>query len=540
MTDHPDDALCRWQIPQPGGDALELNAKPGRITTFVGANGAGKSALGYWLQAHSGAANTRRLLAHRQLWLQDAGSTLSAGQRTQVMNSLKSYETRADSRWLDHGGAQRPNLALFDLLARLNDRNARVAELVDAGTPVDDISGQVERSILSRMNHLLEEARLGVRLRLGSDGSFEVPLDGFAYPVSRMSDGEKSAMLLAAEVLLADKDSVLIIDEPERHMHRSISASLIESLLRDRPDCHFILLTHDLELAAALRPPSAVAVVVRSCEWVGNDARAWDLFPLASNESIPADVRSAVLGGRYQIVFLEGAATSLDCRLISALYPDATLAPVGGCEEVIRAVKGLRSSEDLHWVEGSGLVDGDRRTPEEMDSLRRAGISVLDALEIESLYFLDRVLSAVADVQAADLDLDATKLLDEARSSAIDALAYDETIARLARSVSLTTVHRQVRDAVNDADISDETITLSLESPVAAEAAELRSLIDASDLEAIVRRFPIRDTPLPHRVARAMRFVSVDDYQRRVRQLVMSDDLLAELLRSVIGLQRVC
>jgi len=535
---HPgQDALSRWAIPlEEDGESLEIEALPGRVTTFVGANGSGKSALGYWLQANSGGVTCRRLLAHRQLWLQHAGSTLSAGQRTRTAQNLLQYERQADSRWMDHGAAQRPNLALFDLLAKLNERNARVADLVDAGTPVETISDQVEQSILSKMNRLMEDAGLGVRLRLAKDGSFEVAVGDVAYPVSQMSDGEKSAMLLGAEVLLAEESSVLIIDEPERHMHRSISAPLVESLLRERSDCHFVLLTHDLELAAALRPPSAEAVVVRSCRWVGEQVNAWDLFLVAGDEGVPDDVRAAVLGGRYRIVFLEGVASSLDFRLVSTVYPDATFAPTGGCEEVIRAVKGLRASKSLHWVEGRGLVDGDRRSDEEVAALRDAGIAVLGALEIESLYLLEQVMRAVAAAQAESLDLDAAALMDEARAVALDALNNDGTIGHLSRSVSLSSLQRQFRDAVNGADLSAGTISIEIESPAAAEEAKLRELIKSGDLDTIVRRFPIRDTPVPDRVARALRFASVDDYQRRVRQLATRDEVLLGELREVIGL----
>lgn len=534
--DHTDGALCSWTIPQVGGGSLEIEAIPGRVTTFVGANGAGKSALGYWLQANCGVAASRRLLAHRQLWLQHAGSTLSAGQRTQTAQNLRSYEAQADSRWMDHGAAQRPNLALFDLLAKLNERNARVADLVDTGTPLDEVRAQVEPSILSRMNRLMDEAGLGVRFRLADDGSFEVTGGDFVYPVSRMSDGEKSAMLLCAEVLLAETSSVLIIDEPERHIHRSISAPLVESLVRERSDCHFVLLTHDLELAAALRPPSATAVVVRSCQWEGETAVAWDLFLLEANEGVPDDVRTAVLGGRHQVVFLEGVASSLDFRLLSAVYPGATFAPIGGCEEVIRAVKGLRTSGSLHWVDGRGLVDGDRRSPEEESSLREAGIAVLGALEIESLYLLDQVMDAVAAAHGEDLGLDPAALIAKARSAALEALQNDGIIGHLSRSVALAAVQRQFRDAVNHADLGEATISVTIESPAAAEEAELRALIAAGDLEKIVRRYPIRDTPAPQRVARALRFASLDDYQRRVRQLAMREKPLADLLREFIGL----
>jgi predicted ATPase len=44
---------------------------------------------------------------------------------------------------------------------------------------------------------------------------------GNGYSVAELSDGERNAFLIAADVLTAKPGTLILIDEPERHLHRS-------------------------------------------------------------------------------------------------------------------------------------------------------------------------------------------------------------------------------------------------------------------------------------------------------------------------------
>jgi AAA15 family ATPase/GTPase len=49
-----DEPICVWTVPRMGADGpLMIPAQAGRITAVVGANGSGKSVLGYWLRQRS-------------------------------------------------------------------------------------------------------------------------------------------------------------------------------------------------------------------------------------------------------------------------------------------------------------------------------------------------------------------------------------------------------------------------------------------------------------------------------------------------------
>jgi AAA15 family ATPase/GTPase len=79
---------------------------------------------------------------------------------------------------------------------------------------------------LRQINRVLAHANLEIQIELVTGDSLEAvhARRGARYPITEMSDGEKSALLLAAEILTKEAGTVQVIDEPERHLHRSISA----------------------------------------------------------------------------------------------------------------------------------------------------------------------------------------------------------------------------------------------------------------------------------------------------------------------------
>jgi len=139
-----------------------------------------------------------------------------------------------------------------------------------------------------------------VRIQLGQRQDFVTERDdfGISNPITLRSDGEKRAVLLAAEVIAAPASAVQIIDEPERHLHRATSTQVIRAVVASRPDCHFILLTHDLDLAGEqVRRPGRV-LVPTSARWSGQEANGWDPPPLPPGGTLPHEARTAIPGGR--------------------------------------------------------------------------------------------------------------------------------------------------------------------------------------------------------------------------------------------------
>ena len=120
------------EVPRSGEDALVLSIEAGDVLFILGANGTGKSNLMHrFYMNHFG--KVRRLSAHRQTWFASNAITLSPDQKRQTESNILSSDKSPDSRWLDHHSAQRPGIAIFDLIDAQNVRARTIATAVDEG-----------------------------------------------------------------------------------------------------------------------------------------------------------------------------------------------------------------------------------------------------------------------------------------------------------------------------------------------------------------------------------------------------------------------
>lgn len=93
--------LTHLVIPLATGDTKKLTAVAGGRTVIVGANGAGKSALGLRLAAQSAAApgGVKRILGHRRLWFETAGPNMTSAARHQYGQQATNFGARQDLRY---------------------------------------------------------------------------------------------------------------------------------------------------------------------------------------------------------------------------------------------------------------------------------------------------------------------------------------------------------------------------------------------------------------------------------------------------------
>lgn len=531
--------LKDWQVPGIGdAPPLELLARAGEITTVVGANGVGKSALCLWLYQNRHGSAVKRVVAHRQLWFEHAGPDISSGQREAQVGYMANWDSQVDSRYLMRQSQERTNIVMFDLLASISDQNQKKVDLYDEGKTAVEVNAITGPGLMPRLNTILSSAGLAVQIRVTNTQTLEaVNLKaGTAYPSFSMSDGEKSALLLAAEVLTAPAGSVLLVDEPERHLHRSISAGLVRAILRDRPDCHFVIFTHDLDLAAVLDQHMGSTLVVTGCNWVAEQPSGWEIYVLDGREDIPESARRAILGGRRDMLFVEGDNGSLDTQLYELLLPGWTLQPAGGSDEVIRAVTGLVESREHHWINAHGLVDGDERTDDERNDLGARHISVLDACEVENLYYTEAVLVKVANKVAATLGKNSADMVGAAKDKALDMLREEQTLGRLARKVALARVRREAMASLpTTIRVGTAELCITVPSHYANIFAEFEAMTSSGDFDGLVRRLPIRDTGMRQVVANALEFRHFSLYEEAARVCVREDEILATNLRSYLA-----
>ena len=243
-----------WNIPQVSGSALPLSLEPGHQIFIVGANGSGKSALIQHFASSSPTGRIRRLSAHRQTWLESGRISITPHDRRQFDNTERQYERRADARWLDRFANQRQVAILFDLVAKENARARSIAYHIDKEDPTQARAVALQSPpLFEQLNDLLRLGTLTVSLE-NSEGE-EILVrhggDGTRFSIEKMSDGERSAAIMAANVLTAEPKTVFLIDEPELHLHRAIIEPFLSALFKQRTDCVFILSTHETSLPLA-------------------------------------------------------------------------------------------------------------------------------------------------------------------------------------------------------------------------------------------------------------------------------------------------
>jgi hypothetical protein len=245
-------------------------------------------------------------------------------------------------------------------------------------------------------------------------------MDGHEYSASDMSDGERVIFYVVAQALLAKLHTLLIFDEPELHINKSILAKLWDAIEAARPDCAFLYITHDVEFASSRH--AATKYALRSFERHPNPT--WDIELIPDEQEIPDDVVATIIGSRRPVLFVEGDGGSLDSSLYRRVYRDFTVVAVGSCDHVIHTVASFAARPELHRVGCAGLVDADGRTDAEASYLKARGVYRLPVSEVENLLVLPNVFLAIAKALKFT-DQDARQKLADLRAFVLEAANHD-------------------------------------------------------------------------------------------------------------------
>jgi ABC-type Mn2+/Zn2+ transport system ATPase subunit len=522
-------------IPTPAGPSLSVQIDVGQALFLVGANGAGKSSLMHlFYGAHH--AKSRRISAHRQTWFSSNSITLSPEQKRQTESNIKSTDTSPQARWKDDYSAHRASIAIYDLIDAENVRARSIAGAVDGDQMA--LAKELSRkdAPLKVINELLRLSNIPVEVSVHQNEQVLASRRGSpTYSVAELSDGERNALLIAANVLTVPPGTLLLIDEPERHLHRSIISPLLTLLFSKRQDCAFVVSTHDVMLP--LDNPSAKTLLIRGCAYSGSSVSGWDVDFLESAEDVDESIKRDILGARRRVLFVEGDSQSLDAPLYALVFPNASVVPKTSCRDVIHAVTGVRAAASLHWVRAFGLIDNDRRSSPDVDQLREQGVHALPVFSVESIYYHPNLQALVAARHAAVTGSEATSLIAEASQRAIASLRPH------ARRLSERVVERHLRDELErhlptSKDIAAGnpiSVTIDVRAAVEIELATLNEFLDRGDLNSVVARYPIRETPALTEIAKRLGFQGRDQYESAVRKLLMDDTDALAFVRRLFG-----
>lgn len=477
---------------------MQFSLGAGETIIFVGANGRGKSRLTVHVE-NVLALDAHRISAHRALALNPDVAKISekkalAGLRIGHPDegSLERLNYRVTHRWGNKKSVHLLNdfdYLIQALFAEQSNTSLEAYNKVKPGATLSEDPIKVTKfDDLKRIwQTILPHRQLHIS---GDDILVSAPESDDRYKASEMSDGERAVFYLIGQALMAKESSVLIVDEPELHVHRSIMSKLWDEIEAERPDCGFIFITHDLEFAAVR---NAQKFVIKEY----SPTPYWSIEPVPEESGFDEETTSLILGSRQPILFVEGNEESLDLGIYRACYPDWTVIPRGSCSEVIHAVVTLRNNADFTRIAASGIVDGDDYEADDIANLEKLGISVLPVSEIENLFILPDVSEAIA-IAEGHVEPERSTLLSKLEEAVIASLNADGKLEK----VVIAYCKRRIDRALKKVDLSEastigqlaesyatKTAEVDIEALAEARRAAIVAAMEAQDLAALLRLY---------------------------------------------------
>lgn len=522
-------------IPQISGQPLDVTIDVGQTIFVLGANGTGKSALMFALQRQH-QQNSRRISAQRQNWLEGNAINMSPQERQNLTGNILGQDHQPQSRWMEVYSAQRTTIAVYDLVDAENVRARNITKAVDDGNIALATELAKKDAPIKVINELLRLSSIPIIISVLQNQNVVASKNGSApYSIAQLSDGERNALLIAANILTVNPGMLILIDEPERHLHRSIISPLLSLLISQRKDCAFVVSTHDVLLPAD--NPSARTLLIRGCAHNNDIVTAWDADLVPSDSELDEAIKIEILGARRKILFVEGDEQSLDKPLYSLVFPSVSVIAKESCREIEHTVAAIRAANNLHWVHAFGVVDNDGRPAAEITELMAKGVYALPVFSVESIYYHPELQRRVAERHAAVTGANPATLVADAKAAAITAVTPH--VNRLSERVAEKSVREEVfRHLPKREDIIAGTsinIGINVSDFVAQERGKLQNAIASADLSAIIARYPVRETPALDRIAQNLGFQNCAQYERAIQKMLMDDDDALSFVRSQFG-----
>lgn len=527
------------QVP---GTAVPVILRAGMSTIIVGANGSGKTRLATECERLAD-ASAHRISAQRMLALDPSIQKISEeAARNQLRYGYQKpqdYGGVQQARHVNRWGQAQPSFILNDagsllqvLFAEQSNVAVAVNDAAEAGIPVVG-----RETIVRRLKEIFHRVLPNRILGTTADNINVIARDASGadvapYNITQMSDGEKAIFYMIGQVLVADAGSVFIMDEPEIHIHRSILGRLWDELEAARPDCAFLLITHDLEFAASR---AGQKYVVRSYA----PGTGWTIEDVPEAEGFSEELVTLILGSRKPVLFVEGEPGSFDIAFYRACYPGWTVIARGGCESVIHSVATMRRNAAFTRITCAGLVDADGRDADDRAYLASIGVSVLPVAEIENLLLLPDVSRAILvknDFSGAELEAKLAEVKAAVFADAMEPKHVNEVVLAYCRRCidqMLKRIDFSADKSVADLVVSYGTQTDALDIAAMAAGIEkkITDAIASDDLPALLAIYD-RKKPLLALAAK-LRTGNAKEFAAWVTRAIQSKE--DDRLRSAIG-----
>lgn len=365
-----------------------------------------------------------------------------------------------------------------------------------------------EKSILVRAiemwNTIIEHRKLEIE---GVWILVEDLSNGEKYDFNRMSDGEKAIFYYIAHVLIANPSNYIVLDEPENHINLALCNLLWDKLEKEREDCTFVYLTHNVDFAVS----RINADILWNKSFTVPDS--WEIQEIPENTGIPDELLIEIAGSRKSVLFCEGDKSSIDYKLYSIIFEDQfTILPVKGHLDVINYCGAYNNAELFHG-EAYGIVDGDFHSQAQIESWKQKGINTLPYSEVENLLCTNLILESL-EKKAMITNEQIIKFKDAVFMDMSENI--EEMVTLYIRDAINNSIKNNLLKAKKDIEtLKDEIQTISnhinIDERYVSAKEEYEKIIENKDYEQYLKKSNIKGKLLKHFARQTFGFFDFED-----------------------------
>ena len=358
-------------------------------TVIIGANGAGKSSLINELRKNNSKINSNEMYvlpAQKLLYFVSNIHDRNGITRDRYIQDLKEVDLKYETIDLYPTKIENDFSNTFTKLITL-----LVKDYIDIVIRRSRKEKNLPISLLDRVEQIWNQIFPEITFDLEPDDRVvNVEKNSSKYSINGLSDGERCILFYIGNVLLAPKNSYIVVDEPETFLNAAVYNELWDLLISERPDCQFIFASHNMDFVQSRT--NATYVWCKEFEAPYN----FDYEILEEIQEMPLSLLTEVSGTRKPILFCEGTKTSLDYQIYSKLFSEfCFVKPVQGHKQVIQHTKAYNDLQHIHGNRAFGIIDNDWMDEKSIKEYKDENIIVLPFNEIEMILVDESVVKSV-------------------------------------------------------------------------------------------------------------------------------------------------
>lgn len=241
----------------------------------------------------------------------------------------------------------------------------------------------------------------------GSPSEFHYKISGQDQPLpfNTLSSGEHEVVKICFDFLLKSiSHCVVLFDEPELHLHPSLTFRLIETMKTMGKENQFFFFTHSADLITTYYNSGNVYFIDNSKK---NGNQACKLKEINDNHSSIAQFISRDLGVfavAKNIIFVEGKDSSIDKltyhKVAETIFPNFVISPIGGVSSLkILNTLSQELTQTIFGINFFMIRDRDGLTnPKviELTTISAGRFSALKRRHLENYYLNETILAEIA------------------------------------------------------------------------------------------------------------------------------------------------